>query len=113
MWPAAWMWSTPNWTIARKRVCAPRRILRSKRILITCGFCVIFFVLVPCVIYYLCYIPYLSPTGPVTLKRVIDAQIGMLNYHSTPGLGMDHPFQSPLVAVAVYPQAHVVRAGQL
>lgn len=66
-----------------------------KRILITCGFCVIFFVLVPCVIYYLCYIPYLSPTGPVTLKRVIDAQIGMLNYHSTPGLGMDHPFQSP------------------
>lgn len=66
-----------------------------KRILITCGFCVIFFVLVPCVIYYLCYIPYLSSTGPVTLKRVIDAQIGMLNYHSTPGLGMDHPFQSP------------------
>ena len=26
---------------------------------------------------------------------MIDAQIGMLNYHSTPGLGMDHPFQSP------------------
>ena len=66
-----------------------------KRILITCGFCVVFFILVPCVIYYLCYIPYLSPTGAVSLKRIIDAQIGMLNYHSTPGLGMDHPFQSP------------------
>lgn len=26
---------------------------------------------------------------------MINAQIGMLNYHSTPGLGMDHPFQSP------------------
>ena len=66
-----------------------------KRILITCLFCVGFFILIPCVIYYLCYIPYLSPSGPVTIKRVIDAQIGMLNYHSTPGLGMDHPFQSP------------------
>ncbi len=66
-----------------------------KRIFITCGFCVLFFILVPCVIYYLSYIPYLSPSGPVTLKRVVAAQEGMLQYHSTPGLGMDHPFQSP------------------
>lgn len=66
-----------------------------KRILITCGFCVIFFVVVPGLIYYLSYIPYLSPNGPVTLRRVIQAQEGMLSYHSTPGLGMDHPFQSP------------------
>ena len=65
------------------------------RILLTCGLCVVYFILVPCVIYYLSYIPYLSPTGPVTLERVIQAQISMLNYHSTPGLGMDHPFQSP------------------
>ena len=69
--------------------------LTLKRILITCGFCVIFFILIPCVIYYLCYIPYLLPTGPVTLKRVISAQQSMLDYHSTPGLGMDHFFQSP------------------
>lgn len=66
-----------------------------KRILITCLFCVGFFVLVPCFIYYLSYIPYLSPNGPVTLRRLIAAQEGMLSYHSTPGLGMDHPFQSP------------------
>ena len=65
------------------------------RILMTCGLCVVYFILVPCVIYYLSYIPYLSPTGPVTIERVVQAQIGMLNYHSTPGLGMDHPFQSP------------------
>lgn len=65
------------------------------RIFITCGFCVLFFVLVPCIIYYMSYIPYLAPTGKVTIGRVIDAQIGMLEYHSTPGLGMDHPFQSP------------------
>ncbi len=65
------------------------------RIFITCGFCVLFFILVPLLIYYLSYIPYLAPTGKVTIARVIDAQIGMLEYHSTPGLGMDHPFQSP------------------
>lgn len=78
----------------RLRILAAQE-LTLKRILITCGFCVIFFILVPCLIYYLCYIPYLAPTGPVTLKRVIDAQIGMLRYHATPGLGMDHPYQSP------------------
>lgn len=65
------------------------------RAFITCGFCVIFFILIPCIVYYLSYIPYLAPTGEVTLQRVIQAQIGMLDYHSTPGLGMDHPFQSP------------------
>lgn len=65
------------------------------RIFITCGFCVLFFILVPCIVYYLSYIPYLAPNGKVTITRVIQAQIGMLDYHSTPGLGMDHPFQSP------------------
>ncbi len=65
------------------------------RIFITCGFCVLFFILVPCLVYYASYIPYLAPTGRVTVERVVQAQIGMLDYHSTPGLGMDHPFQSP------------------
>ena len=65
------------------------------RSFITCGFCVLFFVLIPCIIYYVSYIPYLSPSGDVTISRVIQEQIGMLDYHSTPGLGMDHPFQSP------------------
>ncbi len=77
-----------------------RRILSAQqftlaRILLTCAFCVVFFVAVPAVIYYLSYIPYLSPTGPVSLERVIAAQESMLSYHATPGLGMDHPFQSP------------------
>lgn len=69
--------------------------LTLSRILATCGACVVFFILVPLAIYCLCYIPYLAPTGPVTLKRIYLAQKGMLDYHSTPGLGMDHPFQSP------------------
>ena len=65
------------------------------RIGITCLLCLLFFVAVPALIYYLSYIPYLSPTGKVTLMRVLDAQQRMLDYHATPGLGMDHPFQSP------------------
>ena len=66
-----------------------------QRILITCGFCVVFFVVIPCVIYVLSYIPQISPGGPFTIARVIQTQENMLSYHSTPGLGMDHPFQSP------------------
>ncbi len=66
-----------------------------KRIFATCGFCVLFFIVIPCVIYYLSYIPYLSPSGRVTIRRVIQAQQGMFSYHSSPGLGADHPFMSP------------------
>ena len=65
------------------------------RIVITCGLCLVFFILIPCLIYYLSYIPQLSPTGRVTIQRIVDVQKRMLSYHSTPGLGMDHPFQSP------------------
>lgn len=66
-----------------------------QRILVTCLFCVLFFVLIPCAIYVVSYLPQLLPAGPFTLERVIRTQENMLNYHSTPGLGMDHPFQSP------------------
>ena len=71
------------------------RELLLKRIFATLGFCVLFFIAIPAMIYYLSYIPYLSPTGPVTIQRIIRTQQGMLAYHSTPGLGMDHPFYSP------------------
>ena len=65
------------------------------RVLITCCACLAFFIAVPALIYYLSYIPYLSPTGKVTIERIIQAQEGMFNYHNTPGLGADHPYQSP------------------
>ena len=71
------------------------RELTIRRILVTCAFCLLFFIAVPALIYYLSYIPYLSPSGPVTLERIVKAQVGMYNYQSTPGLGMDHPFNSP------------------
>ncbi len=65
------------------------------RVALTCLCCLVFFVAVPGIIYYLSYIPYFAPSGGVTLQKIIDAQKGMLSYHSTPGLGADHPFQSP------------------
>lgn len=65
------------------------------RILTTLPWCVLFFIAVPAVIYYLSYIPYFAYSGGVTLQKIIDAQRGMYNYHSTPGLGDDHPFKSP------------------
>ena len=68
-----------------------------KRPVYTMLSCLIFFVAIPAAIYYCSYIPYFMPYSPsgVTVKRVIEAAQGMFNYHSIPGLGMDHPFYSP------------------
>lgn len=65
-----------------------------------CLYCLIFFILIPAIIYLLCYIPYFAYDKSIRdlatfLKRVMDSQNGMFNYHSQPGLGMDHPFYSP------------------
>ena len=64
-----------------------------------CLFCLIFFVMVPLCIYLASYVPYFAYQHPQSLsdflKMVWKAQEGMLSYHSTPGLGMDHPFYSP------------------
>ena len=55
--------------------------------------------LIPAVIYLFSYIPYFAYRRFNSLKEFIEAvlnsQISMLNYHATPGLGMDHPFYSP------------------
>ena len=78
----------------------------TKQLLITVASCLIFFVLVPVVIYYCSYIPYFAFDGVgVTPKKVIEAAVGtyftngqmggMLGYHSEPGRGMDHDFYSP------------------
>lgn len=72
-----------------------------KRILVICEWCVLFFVVIPLVIYLLSYIPYMAynsrriKTISDYINEVWKSQIGMLNYHSTKNLGMDHPFYSP------------------
>ena len=69
--------------------------LGAARLLITMGSCLLFFVAVPLLIYYLSYIPYFAPSGGVTVNKIIQAAQGMLWYHSQPGLGMTHDFYSP------------------
>lgn len=72
--------------------------LGLKAFMKNCGFCTVFFVLLPCVIYYLAYIPYAQARGglPVFsreyLKMVLDNQEYMFNYHST--IEATHPYSS-------------------
>ncbi|MBQ9211868.1 MAG: phospholipid carrier-dependent glycosyltransferase [Clostridia bacterium] len=64
-----------------------------------CLWCLLFFVAVPAVIYVISYLPYFAYRHFTNigdyLHALIQSQQGMFNYHSTPGLGMDHPFYSP------------------
>lgn len=63
-----------------------------------CGFCTLFFVLVPAAIYYLSYIPYGVATGHTNVlsadyaRIVLDNQSYMFNYHS--GVVAEHPYSS-------------------
>ena len=78
---------------------AVRRDTAWRRVIILCLWCLLFFILVPVVIYLLSYIPYFAAVhinGFLDyLRRVISTQEGMFKYHSQPGFGMDHPFYSP------------------
>ncbi|NLB90636.1 MAG: phospholipid carrier-dependent glycosyltransferase [Clostridiales bacterium] len=66
-----------------------------KIFVITCLWCILFFIIIPLIIYTLSYIPYFSPSGGITLQKLISAQENMLRYHSEPGRGMDHYYYSP------------------
>ena len=70
------------------------------KIMHICLWCLLAFIIIPVIIYLLSYIPYFAFSQKIhNLKDFIDAvwkaQIGMYDYHSTPGLGMDHPYYSP------------------
>ncbi len=71
------------------------------RVIVLCAWCVMFFIAVPIVIYLLSYIPYMAYNTKRIhslwdyIAEVWRTQIHMFNYHSKPGLGMDHPFYSP------------------
>ncbi len=81
-------------TVSGGSISAPRRVA------VLCAWCVLFFAAVPVLIYLLSYIPYMAYNKQIHslgdyLAAVWKSQIGMFNYHNTPGLGMDHPFYSP------------------
>ncbi len=64
-----------------------------KNFIPTIGACIIFFVVIPAVIYVLNYIPYMASNPDKTLiDIVIDNQKYMYSYHS--GLTADHPYGS-------------------
>ncbi len=68
----------------------------AREIVLTMLWCLLFFVTVPALTYYLSYIPvYIATPGGLTVQKVVDANISMFNYHAKPGFGADHRFSSP------------------
>ena len=88
-----------NLSAEDKEILTLRDQTTMKRVLVICLWCLLFFVAVPLTIYLLAYIPYFAYAHFDSLKdyltAVWNAQMYMFNYHSKPGLGMDHPFYSP------------------
>ena len=75
---------------------ADRKLL-FKEFVRNCLFCVIFFIIIPCAIYYLSYIPYgiaagCSPFSSDYVKIVLDNQEFMFNYHVN--VKAEHPYSS-------------------
>ena len=84
----------------RDSVTTPRTAMERARCLfwrnttLTILFCVLFFIVVPVIVYYLSYYWQLQYEGGLNVKRVVQLQQSMYNYHA--GLGGDtHYFRSP------------------
>ena len=58
----------------------------------TLACCVIFFVIIPGIIYLLSYVPFDDKSGHGFMTQVIDNQVQMFSYHST--LVAEHPYSS-------------------
>ncbi len=58
----------------------------------TIGFCCVFFIVVPVLIYLLSYIPFVDGTDRSFLVKVIEAQKNMFNYHQ--GVHDEHAYSS-------------------
>ncbi len=68
-------------------------------------YCIVFFVIVPVIIYALSYIPFLRAPGMKGIQSIIENQISMYNYHSF--LKDTHPFSSqwyqwPIIARPIW-----------
>ena len=62
-------------------------------LIITCAFCVLFFIVIPVLIYYCSYYWHFRNSGGITIDKVWRLQQDMYGYHST--LVDDHWFKSP------------------
>lgn len=67
----------------------------ASRTIITLLWCILFFIIVPLVIYYLSYIPYMNVAeNPYDFERILHNQEYMFNYHSMLNPETVHPFAS-------------------
>ena len=90
-------------TAAERAILDKREHTAFKRVLILCLWCLLFFVMIPLIIYLLAYADRFANREFANvfafLKEVYRenfAEYGsMLWYHGQPGLGMDHTFHSP------------------
>ncbi len=91
------------YTEAERTLLERREKTAFRRFVVLCLWCLLFFVAVPLTIYLLSYTVHFSDQTFTSLwdflKAVYNINFGkynsMLSYHSTPGLGMDHPYYSP------------------
>lgn len=72
---------------------------------LTLLWCIVFFIIMPALIYVLSYIPYLRAPGMEGFKSIIDNQTSMFSYHSR--LTDSHPFSSfwyewPIIARPIW-----------
>lgn len=69
---------------------------RHRRLLQYVLWAVLFFVVIPALIYYLSFYPvYAADYDGLTVQKVLNMNRHMLSYHAEPGRGMDHPYYSP------------------
>ncbi len=93
------MSASAAYTEAEKVILTQRSTKAFRRFVTLSLWCLLFFVTVPVIIYLLSYADRFADrelTGFMDLIRnIIRETEGMLSYHGTPGLGMDHFFYSP------------------
>ncbi len=94
-------WGRQAWAAEKlpedQRAEMPEGVDRYKeRVLITLLWCLLFFIVIPLIIYTLSFIPmHMRSPGGFTLQKVVDTNINMYDYHSEPGRGADHFFHTP------------------
>ena len=88
-----------SYTTEQMDILTQRSMKAFRRFVKLCLWCLLFFVAVPVIIYLLSYVDRfadreLAGFGDL-IRNIIRETEGMLSYHGTPGLGMDHFFYSP------------------
>lgn len=73
-----------------------KKVIESfkKNTLITLGFCVVMFIIVPIIIYTLSYIPYMQTPSGHGLRTMIENANSMYTYHSKTVANSTHPYSS-------------------